>query len=79
MDKLLLNAAEKNNLLWKKLKSHYEEKLEACRKQNDGELDPIQTAKLRGRIVEIKSFLALENPPPSLKAGEEQSPPAEEW
>lgn len=79
MDKLILNPIEKQAALWAKLRKHLEEKLEACRKQNDGELDPIQTAKLRGRIVEIKSFLALENPPPSLKAGVEQSPPAEEW
>lgn len=76
-NKLLLNAAEKQTALWAKIKAHLEAKLETCRKQNDGDADAVQTAKMRGRILEIKSFLALENPPPSLARGVEESPPFE--
>ncbi|PPD48369.1 MAG: hypothetical protein CTY14_02080 [Methylotenera sp.] len=75
--KLLLNAAEKQTALWIKIKAHLEARLETCRKQNDGDADAVQTAKMRGRILEIKSFLALENTPPSLTKGLEESRPFE--
>lgn len=75
--KLLLNAAEKQTALWVKIKAHLESRLEICRKQNDGDADAVQTAKMRGRILELKSFLALENPPPGFTRGVEESPPFE--
>lgn len=70
MNNFCLNAAEKNSAVWLKIKAHLEERLEKVRLQNDADLTPDQTAKLRGRIAEIKSFLALENPPPSIKAND---------
>lgn len=60
--KLLLNTAEKQTALWIKIKAHLEARLETCRKQNDGDADAVQTAKMRGRILEIKSFFGAGKP-----------------
>lgn len=72
-----LEPHEAQTALWKKLKSHYEEQLDLMRKQNDGALDDIQTAMIRGRIAEVKKFLALDKPPPGNKVGDSQEPPIE--
>lgn len=73
MSKLILSESEKQSPLWKKIKDHLDAKLNTARLKNDGELDEIQTARLRGSIAEIKSFLALEKfeLPPSGEAGDE--------
>jgi hypothetical protein len=73
-DKLILNEAEAQTQLWQKIKAHFESRLEGCRRKNDNDADPIETAKMRGRILEIKSFLALDKPPPSITKVDEQSP-----
>ena len=71
MNQPYLNHAEKESPLWKKLKAYLEDRLEASRKLNDSDLTVEQTAKQRGKIAEIKSLLALETPPPSIKSGDE--------
>lgn len=48
---------------WKALAARYESRLEDLRRRNDGDLNEIQTAKLRGRINEIREFLALAKAP----------------
>lgn len=50
--------------MWKKIKKHYQSRLESLRLRNDGDLDPIKTAEIRGEIKGIKLLLGLENPPP---------------
>lgn len=77
MVKLIINEAEAQTALWTKIKAHLELRLNTCRLQNDGDSDELMTAKMRGRILEIKSFLALDKPPPSITATDEQSPVAE--
>ncbi|MFA6972404.1 MAG: hypothetical protein WC208_13545 [Gallionella sp.] len=48
---------------WLKLKKHYENRLDELRRQNDSEkLGEIETARLRGRIKEIKFFLDIGTP-----------------
>ena len=49
----------RNSAAWTVLKKHYEARLETLRRQNDGDLDDSQTRRLRGRIAEVKAFLAL--------------------
>lgn len=44
---------------WLRLKEHLEARLKDLRAQNDGRLDADETARMRGRIFEIKAFLAL--------------------
>jgi len=48
------------------LKVHIEERLQKARERNDGDLDPVQTARLRGEISCLKRLLAL---------GKDESPP----
>lgn len=58
---------------WKALVEKYETRLDDLRKRNDGDLSDIQTAKLRGRIHEIREFLALAKAPEQV-ADEDQNP-----
>lgn len=60
---------------WKALVEKYETRLDDLRKRNDGDLSDIQTAKLRGRIHEIREFLALAKAPEQV-ADEDQNPPS---
>ncbi len=42
-------------------------KLAELRARNDGDLDAIETAKLRGQIAQIKAFLQLDKGAPNFK------------
>ena len=59
MTEPLLNTLDLQSPTWMKLKKHLELKLEALRKSNDGDFDADKTAKLRGRIAEVRAFLAI--------------------
>ena len=60
-----LTDEERRSALWRKLSAHAESRLQSLRIQNDGDKDAAETAKLRGRIAEVKVFLALgEEPAP---------------
>lgn len=62
-----LTLGERQSPLLRKLMEHYAKKLETYRGNNDNvNLSPEQTAHLRGRIAECKSFLALDNPAPTV-------------
>lgn len=76
-EKLILNGAEAQTALWQKIKAHYQSQLELLRAQNDGDLNEVQTATMRGRILEVKKILALDKQPPGTRAGDLQEPPAE--
>ena len=58
-----LSTYERESALWKKLEQHLNERLTTLRTRNDGELDAIETARLRGRISQVKEFLALSEAP----------------
>lgn len=55
----VLTATDLNSPTWIKLRAHYEAELIKARAKNDGNLSAEDTARLRGRIAEIKGFLAL--------------------
>lgn len=55
----MLKKHEIDSALWQKLEAHLKEKLTSLRAQNDAELGPEATSKLRGRIAEVKSLLSL--------------------
>lgn len=67
-----LNHVEAQSALWLKLKSYMEEQLDVARRKNDGDLDPFETAKLRGRIAALKALIALEDSPVVPVADEQQ-------
>lgn len=64
---------ELRSSLWRRLQAHYEAQLELLRRKNDGDMTPEQTQRLRGRIAQVKEFLALATEPdigaPTDKAG----------
>lgn len=62
MNEPVLTDGDSFNPLWLKLKAHFEARLEVLRSQNDGNLDPEATAKMRGRIAEVKYFIGLDKP-----------------
>lgn len=60
---LLLTTADRNSALWRKIEEHLQQHLTLLRARNDGPLDEIETASLRGQIKTLKGFLALGDEP----------------
>lgn len=54
-----LERHEKDSSTWKKVEVYLNERLSTLRGNNDGDLDPIQTALVRGRIRELKALADL--------------------
>lgn len=50
---------ELHSSLWVKLTEHYEARLQLLRQKNDNVLSAEETARLRGRIAEVRAILAL--------------------
>lgn len=55
---------------WRAIEDRANLRLEELRKRNDGDLSAEQTAKVRGRIAELKDLLTLAQPAPALVADE---------
>ncbi len=55
---LELTDAELVSGMWMKMRMHLQARLDLLRRQNDSNLDPAETADVRGRIAEIKNLLA---------------------
>lgn len=56
-------ASDFTTPLWLKIKKMQEAKLQRYREVNDGQLDEITTARLRGKISEVKAFLKIDRLP----------------
>lgn len=54
-----LTEIELQSAVWQKLKAHMEQRLDECRRRNDGDLNEIETARLRGRIACLREFLSI--------------------
>lgn len=67
-----LTELERNSELWKKLEAVLKQRIDLHRKKNDSDQDDSSTAKLRGRIAELKFLLDLASPDPAIStdAGE---------
>lgn len=63
---LKLTKDERNSRLFTKLMEHWSDRLQSLRTQNDGDIDPTNTAKLRGRIAELKFNLSLDKELPEI-------------
>lgn len=66
----LLTPTERDSPVWRKIKAHAEQRLESARKANDTNLDERKTAKLRGRIAELKHLATLDQPAPQTEAND---------
>lgn len=64
---LVLTADERESKLWRKLSDHFTERLASLRIQNDGDKSDIETAKLRGRISELKACIAFDKDLPEIE------------
>lgn len=56
---LRLEEFERNSALWKKIRAHFEHRLQRHRARNDASKSVEETEKLRGRIAECKYILSL--------------------
>lgn len=54
-----LTEHDKQSSTWIKLKAHIEGEIDILRQRNDADSDAVATAKLRGRIFELKRILSL--------------------
>lgn len=62
-----ITRADRLNPLWPNLVSQWKERLASLRAQNDAPLSELDTARLRGQILEIKALIALDEEPPVIK------------
>ena len=60
---MILSDGERISAVWLKIEAHLKAKLEMLRVKNDGALSAEDTARLRGRIMEVKSLLELGEKP----------------
>jgi hypothetical protein len=63
MPPLVLTVEERRSPLWVKLVRHWEAKQEAHRDMLERDLSELQTARVRGRLAEIKNNLGLNRDP----------------
>lgn len=56
-----LSNTDKASHVWQVLLVHLNKSLDDLRKQNDGKLDELTTAHLRGRIATLKRLIELDN------------------
>ena len=61
-DTAVVTELERQSALWLKLKAHVEKRIASLRARNDNDKNAEETAKLRGRIAELKLIAALDNP-----------------
>ena len=64
-----LSTLEKQSAAWLRLDAYMNEQLKSLRLQNDGELSAEATARLRGRIAQLKTILALGEDREPVQAG----------
>lgn len=55
----MLSTDEKNSPIWQKLKEEFSRRLIQLREENDRPLTEVETAKVRGRIAELKRIVSL--------------------
>ena len=63
MSRLIINDTEKGQPLWAKINKHLEDRLDTLRRQNDGDLTEVETARLRGCIQEVKALMGADEDP----------------
>jgi hypothetical protein len=61
-----LTTEEKEARAWRKVAAHMAERLEHARAMNDGDRPEQETAKLRGRIAELKYLIGLSTKLPAV-------------
>ena len=65
MSDFALTDGERHHPLWTRLSAHLTERLRELRGRNDGPLNELETATLRGQINCLKGIIALGDDPPT--------------
>lgn len=63
---MTLTDFETQSALWQRIEKHLEERLSILRERNDGGLEQVETARIRGSIGMIKEILAWAKPAPQI-------------
>lgn len=58
-EKIILTEGDKLSPLWAKLQTYMDQRVVMLIGQLEGDKDPIQTAKLRGNIAELRALQSL--------------------
>lgn len=66
-----LERHELDSSAWQKVEAYINNRLDTLRANNDADLDPIQTALVRGRIRELKALVDLSKDDQPLVTGDE--------
>lgn len=66
-----LERHERDSSAWQKVEAYINNRLDTLRANNDADLDPIQTALVRGRIRELKALVDLSKDDQPLVTGDE--------
>lgn len=61
-----LSEIERHQALWIKIEGELTARLAVLREKNDGNLDALETATLRGQIKEVKMMMNWAKPDPHL-------------
>lgn len=56
---MTLDNQERNDPLWLKLKADFDSRLAQLRASNDKDMNDTETAKVRGRIAEIRRIIDM--------------------
>lgn len=57
---------ESQTAVWQKVAKELTERLEILRAKNDNNLEPLETARLRGQIAQVREILSWSNPAPAI-------------
>ena len=61
-----LTEFERQTTVWQKIEEELTTRLTVAREQNDGDLDPPATARLRGKIAVYREILTWAKPDPQM-------------
>lgn len=62
---MILTPTDKVSGLWQQLTEHWTDRIEVLRTRLEGDITEADSAKLRGRIAEIRANLAMSNEVPA--------------
>lgn len=66
-----LNDHQRSSDVWGLMKEYCDQRIGELQRENEGDRTPEQTAKIRGRIAEVRRFLRAGEPAREVVAGDD--------
>ncbi|MEK9796293.1 MAG: hypothetical protein VW713_06045 [Alphaproteobacteria bacterium] len=63
-ERFALSDSDKTSPTWLRIKKHLQARVEALRNELEQDLPEDRTAKVRGRLAEVRALLSVEKDPP---------------